>query len=58
MNTDYNYVQRMREKQESRDEDDRRLTSGEVTREQLRRENGHFAFPNVVINFKSAKPLR
>jgi hypothetical protein len=29
-----------------------------VSREQLRWENRHFAFPNAVIVFGSAKPLR
>ncbi len=41
---------RAREKQRSRDNDDRALATGEKTREQLRRENGYFAFPNVRIH--------
>lgn len=49
---------RAREKQRSRNDDAERLARGEITREQLRRENGHFAFPEAVINFRSAKPLR
>lgn len=35
--------QRAHEKQASRDEDARRLASGEVSPEQLRRENGAFS---------------
>jgi hypothetical protein len=50
--------ERVREKQRSREEDARRLAAGEVTRDQLRRENGHFAFPGAVVNLKAAKPLR
>lgn len=40
------------EKQASRDEDARRLAAGEVTREELAKENGSFAFPadRVVIH--------
>lgn len=49
---------RSQEKQQSRDEDARRLASGEVTRDELRRENGHFAFPEAEIDLKSAKPLK
>lgn len=52
------FEERQLEKQASRDEDARRLSAGEVTREELRRENGHFAFPEVVINFASAKALK
>jgi hypothetical protein len=49
---------RSKEKQESREEDDRRLASGEITKEQLRRENGLFAFPNVQINFEPRVRLK
>lgn len=38
----YDPRERAREKQASRDEDERRLASGEVTREQLARENSPF----------------
>lgn len=48
---------RAREKQRSREEDLRALASGEKSREQLRRENGIFAFPNVRISLRGAKPL-
>jgi hypothetical protein len=37
-------LQHAREKQASRDKDQRRLAAGEVTREELCRENNHFAF--------------
>jgi len=38
---------RAREKQESREADRRALESGEKSREDLRAENGAFAFPNA-----------
>jgi hypothetical protein len=50
--------ERPRAKQLSRDEDARALASGEKSREDLRRENGHFAFPRVRINFEESKPLK
>jgi len=49
--------ERALEKQRSRDEDARALASGEKTREQLRRENGIFAFPRVRVSLRGAKPL-
>jgi hypothetical protein len=49
--------ERAREKQRSREEDARALASGEKSREQLQRENGHFVFPNVRISARGAKPL-
>lgn len=49
--------ERAREKQESRDEDERTLASGEKTQEQLRRENGHFSFLRVRINYAGARSL-
>jgi hypothetical protein len=49
--------ERAREKQRFRDEDARALASGEKSREQLRRENGHFAFLNVRISARGTKPL-
>ena len=50
-------VARAREKQVSRDEDDRALASGEKSREQLQRENGHFVFPHVRVSLRGVKPL-
>lgn len=41
----FNPTERAREKQASRDEDARAIASGEKTVEQVRRENGAFAFP-------------
>jgi hypothetical protein len=49
--------ERAREKQKSREEDERALASGEKTQEQLRRENGHFSFLRVRINYAGAKSL-
>jgi hypothetical protein len=49
--------ERAREKQRSRDEDGRALASGEKSQAQLRRENGHFAFPDVFIDLRGTKPL-
>lgn len=45
----YDPAERAREKQASRDEDQRRLDAGEVTREELRRENSMFAGVSVTI---------
>lgn len=55
--SDDTFAQRAREKAASRDADQRALESGEKTREQLRVENGAFAFPRdrVVIDFTRAK---
>jgi hypothetical protein len=49
--------ERAREKQRSRDADARALASGEKSRDELRRENGHFAFPNARVSLRGAKPL-
>jgi hypothetical protein len=49
--------ERAREKQRSRDADSRALASGEKSRDDLRRENGHFAFRNVRVSLRGAKPL-
>jgi hypothetical protein len=49
--------ERARQKRASRDEDARALASGEKTREQLKRENGHFVFPRVRISARGSKPL-
>jgi hypothetical protein len=46
---------RAHEKQLSREEDARALASGAKTREQLRRENGHFAFADVFIDLRGTK---
>ena len=44
-------------KQESRDDDARALASGEKSLDQLRAENGLFAFPNAKIDLSRVKPL-
>ena len=49
--------ERAREKQRSRDEDARALASGEKSREELQRENGHLSFPNARISLRGSKPL-
>jgi hypothetical protein len=49
--------ERAREKKVSRDEDARALAAGEKSREELRRENGHFAFLHVRVSLRGAKPL-
>ena len=53
----FNPNERAQEKQRSRDKDARALASGEKSREELRRENSHFAFPNVRVSLRGAKPL-
>lgn len=50
-------AERAREKQESRDADARALASGAKSAAQLRRENGVFAFRNVRVSVRGAKPL-
>jgi hypothetical protein len=45
----YDPIARAAEKQASRDADAAALASGEKTVEQLRKENGAFAFPNTKI---------
>jgi hypothetical protein len=49
--------ERAREKQRSREADERSLASGEKSRDELRRENGHFAFRNARVSLRGAKPL-
>jgi hypothetical protein len=50
-------IARAAEKQRSRDEDDLALLRGDKTREELRQENGLFAFTNVLIDFDGAEDL-
>jgi hypothetical protein len=50
-------VERAREKRQSRDEDARALASGAKSQAQLCQENGVFAFPNVRVSLRGAKPL-
>jgi len=47
---EYDAKQRALEKQLSREADERALASGEKTREQLRDENGAFAFPRERVH--------
>ncbi len=46
---------RARVKAEARAADVLALASGEKSRDDLRRENGHFAIPGARIDFKNAK---
>jgi hypothetical protein len=48
-------VARAVEKQRSRDEDERQLAAGEITREELRRKYGAFSFPRVRVRICDAK---
>lgn len=43
--------ERERAKQRSREADERALTVGEKSREQLQKENGAFSFPNARVVF-------
>lgn len=54
---DLDASERAREKQRAREEDARALASGEKTQAELRRENGHFAFPKVRISLRGVRPL-
>jgi hypothetical protein len=49
--------ERAREKQRSREDDASALASGEKSRDELRRENGHFVFARVRVSARGAKPL-
>jgi len=46
-----------REKQRSREEDDRAIARGEKSVQQLKRECGYFAFPRVRMSARGSKPL-
>jgi hypothetical protein len=50
-------AERAREKRNSREADARDLASGAKSRDELRRENGVFAFPKVRVSLRGAKPL-
>ncbi|HXN34459.1 MAG TPA: hypothetical protein VN894_21500 [Polyangiaceae bacterium] len=49
--------ERVREKQRSREEDDRSLARGEKSVQQLKRECGYFAFPRFHMSTRGSKPL-
>ena len=53
----YDFDEREREKQESRERDERAVLSGEKTQEELRSDNGHFSSLRVRINYAGAKSL-
>jgi hypothetical protein len=48
---------RIEEKQRSRKADERAVASGARSAEQLRRDNGRFAFPHVRVNFSGANAV-
>lgn len=48
---------RREQKRRSRDDDSRALALGEKSRDELCRENGHFAFQNVRMSLRGSKPL-
>ena len=50
-------IARAAEKQRSREEDDLAVLRGDKTREELRQENGLFAFTNVFIDLDGAEDL-
>lgn len=49
--------QRNKEKQASREADDRALAAGELTIEQLNARNARFAFPDAVVDLRGARRL-
>lgn len=51
------YDQRQREKQISRENDEKRLASGEIDRNDLRRENGLFFGRKVLVRLDLAESL-
>jgi hypothetical protein len=51
------FQKRAAEKRKSRQADERALKSGKKSREQLQRENAHFAGMKVRIEFERAKAL-
>ncbi len=53
----YDPAQRALEKQRRREEDESLVASGEKTQEQLRQENGLFAFPKVRVCLDEAESL-
>lgn len=53
----YDPAERAAEKARSREDDQRSLESGEMSREQMQVKNGLFAFPNAKILFSKADRL-
>lgn len=51
-------MDRAAEKQASREEDERRLAEGELTREELGRKNSFLLASEFEIDFESAVPLK
>jgi hypothetical protein len=57
MDDRFDAKERAREKQRSREEDDRSVARGEKSGQQLKRECGYFAFPRVRMSARGSKPL-
>ena len=57
MDDRFDAEERAREKQRSREEDDRSLACGEKSVQQLKRECGYFAFPRFRMSARGSKPL-
>lgn len=57
MDDQFDPKERVREKQRSREEDDRSLARGEKSVQQLKRECGYFAFPRIRMSARGSKPL-
>lgn len=55
---EHDQEERSREKRASRDQDERDLAEGRKTREQLRRENGAFAFPPRMVRIRFGREPR
>lgn len=53
----YDPARRAREKQASRDDDQRAIATGEKTAEEVRQENARFVFPWVRLDFSATKRL-
>jgi hypothetical protein len=57
MDEPFDAKERAREKQRSREEDDRSLARGEKSVQQLKRECGYFVMPRVRMTARGSKPL-
>lgn len=51
MDDRFDIEERRREKQASRDEDERAIAAGEKTRAEVRRENSFFGFLGVTVDY-------
>ncbi|MBK8259460.1 MAG: hypothetical protein IPK82_43240 [Polyangiaceae bacterium] len=53
MSDSFDFKVRVEEKQAARRRDEEALASGEKSREELRRENGWFVFPDAKVELKA-----